>query len=97
MNNLYARGGGELNPCFDDIRLRVSADVLLEGFASKLEGVDCPGWRRMLSLLLSQRSSMASVWKRSNSQYRFPMDDSEEVGSQSTNLEAERVEQGTNR
>src|SRR5262245_38108976 len=39
------------------------------GLASKRKGVDCSGWRRMLSLLLSQFPFMASVWKRSNSQY----------------------------
>jgi hypothetical protein len=31
--------------------------------------VDCSGWPRTLSLLVSQGSFMASVWKRSNSQY----------------------------
>jgi len=61
---------GDSNPCFDDVRLRVSADVLLQGTRERSDtGVDRSGWRRMLSLLLSQRSFMATVWKRSNPQY----------------------------
>ena len=50
----------EPNPCFDDVRLRVSADVLLEGIHEQAESVDCFGWRRMLSQFLP----IASVWKR---------------------------------
>jgi hypothetical protein len=38
-----------------------------KGLASDQTGVDCSGRRRMLSLLLSQFSFMACVWKRSNS------------------------------
>jgi hypothetical protein len=30
-------GEGELNPCFDDVRLRVSADVLLERIREQAE------------------------------------------------------------
>jgi hypothetical protein len=39
------------------------------GLASDHKGVDCFGRRRMLSLLLSHHSFMASAWKRSNSGY----------------------------
>jgi hypothetical protein len=63
-NNVSVRGGQDLSQSEgDDVRLRVSADVLLEGLASDQIGVDCSGRRRMLSLLLSQFPFMASVLK----------------------------------
>ena len=58
-----------MNPCFDDVRLWVSADVLLEGTRKR---VDRPGLLRTapdVIIFVITSPVMASVWKRSDSQY----------------------------
>jgi hypothetical protein len=58
-----------LNPCFDDVRLRVSADVLLEGTREQADRRGLFWMAPDVITFVITSPIMASVWKRSDSQY----------------------------
>jgi len=66
LRHLDARG---VEPVSIDVRLRVSADVLLEGTHEQADRRGSPRMAPDVITFVITSPAMASVWKRSNSQY----------------------------